>query len=275
MPDPIDTLELQLLEAGRRLQRSRWSSWRMRLGRRAQLTTVALAAAVVVTPAVAAVTETWPGDADRGTPDAPRIQIPVSDAALDATLRDAFSVLRRDPEQGDTLPAHATLPPIVRGVQTRSARRLLETREGGVYLVPVDAVLPKPLQVLSDDERVGPPGICAAMTADAPAVFSCAPTRQLLGPGAGLSLQTAACVPGAPAGTVSLQGLAVDQVSGLEVQLADGAVVPVSARANLVDARFSDDRPPRQVRWDFNGRHHERMVVAPPRAGPCAQASAP
>lgn len=275
MSDPIDALEFQLLQAGHRLQRSRLTNWRIQFSRRAELTAVAIVALFVVTPAVAAVTHTWPGDVDRGTPEAPRIQIPTSDAGLDATLRDAFSVLKRDQTKADELSTNATLPPIVRGVQLDSSRRLLQTPQGGVYLVAVDAILPEPLQVLPPDQRVGPPGICAALTADAPTVFSCAPTRQLLGPGAGLSLQTAICVPGAAADTISLQGLAVDQVSNVEARLVDGSTRSVAIRSNLIDAQFARDNPPRRVSWTFNGTPTERDVLTPSQPAPCAARSTP
>lgn len=269
MPDPIDTLEVQLLQAGYRLQRSRLSSWRTRLGHRAQLVAIAAGALLVVAPAIAAVTQTWPGGGDRGPAEAPRIQFSTSDARLDAMLRRSFSVLTRDQTNGDRLPEDATLPPIVRGVQLNSVHRLLQTPMGGIYLVAVDAVLPKPLQVLAENQRVGPPGVCVALTADAPASFSCAPTRQLLGPGAGLSFQTAACVPDVPTDMVSLQGLAVDQVSNIEAQLTDGTSRPIAIRSNLIDARFAGDNPPRRLRWNFNGTPAEREVLTPPPASRC------
>lgn len=56
MPDPIDTIEMQLLEAGRRLQHRRLASWRVGLSGRAQLLTASAVAIAVATPAVAAIT---------------------------------------------------------------------------------------------------------------------------------------------------------------------------------------------------------------------------
>lgn len=77
-----------------------------------------------------------------------------------------------------------------------------------------------------------------------------------------MSFQTAACVPGCPRGTVSLQGLAVDQVSNAKAVLADGSSVPVDIRSNLIDAQFSSDNPPRQLTWTFEGKQVQRDVSA-------------
>lgn len=267
MHDPVDALELRLVAAARRLQRPFWRRWRLRLDYGARM--IALAAFVVIaTPAVAAITLTWPGESESPT-DARPLQFAVSTMELDSTLANALAVLRRPQTDTDRLPPHASLPPLANGVQLDATRRLLATATGGVYLVPVDAILPKPLQVLPADERAGPPGLCLALTSDAPAAFSCAPTQQLLGAGRGLSIQTALCVPGAPADSVSVQGLAVDQVADLNVRLADGTVAPLAIRDNLIDSSFARTNAPRSVQWTFSGETSSRTLAPSPQATRC------
>lgn len=268
MHDPVDALELQLVGAARRLQRPVWRSWRLRLDVRARLIALLAFAGVIAVPAMAAITQTWPGE-HHETTDAPRLQFPVSEIALDRTLANAFAVLRRPQNDTDRLPSDASLPPLATGVQLDSSRRLSATETGGAYLVPVDAILSKPLQVLPADERAGPPGVCLALTSDAPAAFSCAPTQQLVGAGRGLSIQTAICVPGAPAGSVKVQGLAVDQVEDLSMRLADGTVAPLAIHGNLIDSGFPLANAPQAVQWTFNGKTSSRRLDPLPSSTRC------
>jgi hypothetical protein len=274
MHDPVDVLERQLIGAAERLQRPLWHSWRLRSDRRARIIVVAALSVVIVTPAIAAITQTWPGDLDRGTATAPRVQIPVSNGNLEARLADSFAVLKRPKADADALPAGASLPPLASGVQLDATRRLAVTAQGSIYLVPVDAVLARPLQVLPD-QRSGPPGLCLATTGNAPASMSCVSTHQLLEPGAGLSIQLAACAPNTPADTIRVQALAVDQVTNLTARLADGTATALEVRDNLINSVFARTNTPKSVDWSFNGRPYTRSLDIPSQLSSCEPTRAP
>ncbi len=265
MADVVDALELELLHAATRLRdHRRRHSWQWFLGVRRRLLLAGAAAVVVGTPALAAVTDTWPGSNAPREASAPRVQFPVSSRDADRRLRSALAVLRQPRSPADDLPADASLPPLASGVRLKAARQLRATPDGAAYLVPVDAVLSKPLQVAQGAERSGPSGVCLASTGKAPEAFSCVATGTLLDEGAGVIGQLGACAPGGSPGAINMQLLVVDGVADLTATLDDGGSRPLVVSTNLVNETFDQDNSPTELRWSYGGQAHERALVAPP-----------